>query len=132
MTRDARIHALDLASGAVEDVALPESSRGIRLVDWLPDGRIAYIAHGERLLIARPGDAAFAEIPLGAGEWPIGVRPDGGAALCLMAHWGWIYTRWGGVVRHADGRAVDVWEEGPTAEIAVWMPAPGLVESTTR
>jgi hypothetical protein len=132
VTRDALIRVVELATGRVRDAWFPDSSHGVLLVDWLPDGRIAYVAHQELLLLARPGEDNAQSIPIADDEDPVRCRPDGRAAYCTCTRWGWMYERWGGVIRYDDGRAVDLWVSHGRAGLATWLPSPGLPASPVR
>jgi hypothetical protein len=124
------IAVLDLATGAVTVPDLPGAARDDELLDWLADGRMVWFARkGSAVRLARPGDAAAASIPLGEREFPLCCRPDGRAVFCRSVQTAWLaacaYP--GAVIRDADGRSFELWDDGPLAEGAVWMRAPGLL-----
>ena len=92
------------------------------------------------MLFARPGDGVatvFRTDP--ANEFPVSCRPDGGAVLCRVERNSMLsmYKRMGALVRYADGGREDLdFVKGHMwsfwADIAVWMPAPGLAGAAVR
>ncbi len=124
------VAVLDLSSGAVTEPGLPGATRDAELLAWLPDGRIAwFVRSGGSVLVARPDDVEATSIPLGKDEFPLSCRPDGRAVVCwaMYSRFPLLRAYLRAVIRDADGRSFELWDDGPSAEVAVWMRAPGLL-----
>lgn len=133
--RTGGIAAIDLATHAVADVALPGSGR-LELLGWLPDGRLAYQAAG-RLVFARRGDSQALEFrPEGAPGLPVSVRPDDGAVLCVRTRTSGFAAIRSLVVWYADGTTEELDRvdqlRGIDPRAVAWLAAPGLPRTAPR
>lgn len=133
--RTGGIAAIDLASHAVADVPLPGSGR-LELLDWLPDGRLAYQA-ADHVVLARRGDSHAVEFRAEASPGvPVSVRPDGGAVLCVRTRTSGFAAIPSLIVWYADGATEDLDHvdqlRGVYPEAVTWLVAPGLPRTAPR